>query len=333
MNAPLISVIIPVYNAEPYLRRCLDSVLAQTYGRLDIILINDGSKDRSGFICDEYAKRDGRFRVLHQENRGQSAARNAGLDIASGDCVGFVDADDWIYPDMYETLVRLLEETGADIAQCRYVSGDWHPRTDSSPAYEIRMFEGVEILRATFLEIVPLSLWDKLFRADLWKTLRLPEGYIYEDGMVLTELFSEYHRLVVTDKVGYFYDLSGPSTTRGQKDMRHLISTEKLCCIWEECIVRQNGADGNISMLICKNIPCYSWLIQENEKVDRTSVKEHRNRMHERFVRHYRAAKKSAKYREEPLVKKLLWRIYYHCPALSGFLVRVYHEGVRRSVK
>ena len=117
-KVPTISVIIPVYNVEKYLRRCLDSIIAQTFSDWECILIDDGSPDGSGAICDEYAAKDTRFRVIHQANAGVSAARNAGLDAARGEYIGFIDSDDWIAADMYSFLYDLIQERGADIACC-----------------------------------------------------------------------------------------------------------------------------------------------------------------------------------------------------------------------
>lgn len=105
---PLISVIVPVYRVEPFLPRCLDSLRNQTYRNLEILLVDDGSPDNCGKICDEYAEKDHRFRVIHKENGGLSSARNAGLDAATGEFIGFVDSDDWIAPQMYETLLSAL---------------------------------------------------------------------------------------------------------------------------------------------------------------------------------------------------------------------------------
>ena len=113
----MVSIIVPVYNVGAYLRKCLDSILNQTYRELEILVIDDGSTDRSGKICDEYRK-DRRVRVFHTENRGLSCARNLGLDEAKGEWIGFVDADDWIEPDMYELLIGKAVETGADIVEC-----------------------------------------------------------------------------------------------------------------------------------------------------------------------------------------------------------------------
>jgi len=114
----MISVIVPVYKVEQYLRQCIESILNQTYQDLEILLIDDGSPDRCGIICEEYAKKDPRIKVFHTENHGLSAARNVGLQIAKGEYIGFVDSDDWIEPDMYEILLRRLEETDTDISVC-----------------------------------------------------------------------------------------------------------------------------------------------------------------------------------------------------------------------
>ena len=117
---PLISIIVPVYNVKNYLEKCLQSICGQTYKNLEIILIDDGSSDGSGELCNLFAQRDGRIKVIHQTNAGQSAARNRGLAVAQGELLGFVDSDDWIEPDMYEFLYHLLKENGADISICSH---------------------------------------------------------------------------------------------------------------------------------------------------------------------------------------------------------------------
>ena len=121
MSKPLISVIVPVYNVEQYLPKCIDSILAQTYENLEIILVEDGTKDSSGVICDEYAAKDARIRVIHKENGGLSSARNAGMEIARGEYFGFVDSDDWIEPEMYENLMALAQKYDADVFVKGYI--------------------------------------------------------------------------------------------------------------------------------------------------------------------------------------------------------------------
>ena len=116
----LVSIIVPVYNVQKYLKRCIDSIIAQTYENIDISLVDDGSKDESGKICDEYEKIDQRIRVIHKPNGGLSDARNKGMEIAKGEYIGFVDSDDYIAEDMFETLVNLLEETNSEISIVSY---------------------------------------------------------------------------------------------------------------------------------------------------------------------------------------------------------------------
>ena len=116
----LISIIIPVYNVEKYLRKCLDSIINQTYKKLEIILIDDGSTDNSGKICEEYAKKDDRIIVIHKENAGVSSARNRGIELANGKYIGFIDSDDWIEENMYETLYQNLLQFDVDISMCNY---------------------------------------------------------------------------------------------------------------------------------------------------------------------------------------------------------------------
>lgn len=116
----LLSIIVPVYKAEKHLDRCVESILSQTYGNIELVLVDDGSPDASPAMCDSWAKRDWRVRVIHKKNNGASSARNAGLDMASGEYIGFVDADDFVEPDMYETLMKNALENNADRSGCGY---------------------------------------------------------------------------------------------------------------------------------------------------------------------------------------------------------------------
>ena len=128
-----ISVIVPVYKVEPYLKQCVDSIINQTYKNLEIILVDDGSTDNCGKICDEYASKDNRIKVLHIENGGPAVARNAGLDIATGKYIGYVDSDDYIEPDMYETLYNAMIKTNAGLVVCNWYRQDgtnWVTNTD-----------------------------------------------------------------------------------------------------------------------------------------------------------------------------------------------------------
>ena len=135
---PEISVIVPVYNTEKYLDRCIRSIIDQTFSDFELILVDDGSKDNSGFICDEWEKKDSRIKVIHQKNAGAGAARNAGLAIAKGNYINFVDSDDWITPEMYEILYKLLRETSATIAMTSMISKSHYEKSEKLDTTKIQ---------------------------------------------------------------------------------------------------------------------------------------------------------------------------------------------------
>ncbi len=146
---PLLSIIVPVYKVENYLQKCIDSILAQTFTDFELILVEDGSPDGCPALCDAAAAKDARIRVLHQKNGGLSAARNAGLDVARGEWIGFVDSDDYIAPEMYETLYKAVQSTGADLALCDYAAVD-EAGIPCLPPYTglaQRIFTGRELLK------------------------------------------------------------------------------------------------------------------------------------------------------------------------------------------
>lgn len=177
---PLISIICPIYNAEAELPRCVDSVLAQTHRNIELVLVNDGSTDRSGEICDEYAAKDNRVRAIHKENGGASAARNAGLDAAHGDYIGFVDSDDWINSDMYERLLRAIAESGAQVAVCGYTevsTGNLLRRVMpidqlTAESADMLILPGREMLCAMLEGRAHWLLWNMLYRASILKGVR-----------------------------------------------------------------------------------------------------------------------------------------------------------------
>ena len=204
MKDLLISVIIPVYMAEKFLHRCVNSVLNQTYQNFEIILINDGSKDKSGMICDEYAKKDKRIKVIHQENQGVSAARNKGLDMAQGEWIYFLDSDDYISPKSFELLMSVQKENDYDIVasghcsvqgkQCIVKSKNWEKLTD----FEI-------IKKKYFLMEYANFCTGKLIRKSLWDHIRFPVGVISEDMYACARLFLAAKKACVIPDPLYFY--------------------------------------------------------------------------------------------------------------------------------
>ena len=240
----LVSVIVAVYNIEEYLPRCIDSILAQTYRNLEIILVDDGSTDSSGSICDNYAKKDRRIMVIHKKNGGLSDARNAGLDKASGDYIGFVDGDDWIDEDMYRAMYEACEKEKAQIAACRYKQITRSGIIDASAG------NSVSLSKAEALEIyvcgderylIYNSVWSKLFAKELIFGMRFPVGKNSEDIMFTTKAFCKMERLAYLDKAYYNYVLDREGSIMNEKAGERRIKDE--IPFWREQIayIREAG--------------------------------------------------------------------------------------------
>lgn len=205
-----ISVIIPVYNVAPYLEKCLDSVCGQTYPNLEIIVVDDGSTDLSGKICDEYALRDPRIVVIHKENGGLADARNVGLSVAGGAYIGFVDSDDWIEKDMYERLYRLCEENNLDLVTARFRE----ERMDCTAAANHFTDEFVLLDRRSLLQscvagnqkiLITNSVWDRLYKKSILEGLSFPKGKCYEDVCFTINAFLRVQKAGHLDSMVYHY--------------------------------------------------------------------------------------------------------------------------------
>ena len=199
----MISIIVPVYNVEPYLRKCLDSILAQTYRDLEILVVDDGSTDGSGAICDEYTGQDERIKVFHTENRGLSCARNLGLDEAQGEWIGFVDSDDWIEPGMYQTLLQKAEETGAEIVECG-IYREFSNRTLERKRKGLSV-SGKEAVDLLLQGIIKDYAWDKLWSRRCFEDIRFPEGRVHEDTAVAYKLLLDAERVSILSIPLYHY--------------------------------------------------------------------------------------------------------------------------------
>ncbi len=204
----LISVIVPVYNTQPYLDKCIQSILNQKYQNLEIILVDDGSTDGSSEKCDFYALNDPRIQVIHKQNGGQASARNVALDICHGDYIGFVDSDDWIEPDMYSELLQYMEKYGAKLAVCgRYDAYEGVDEKTIGKCFgENGVFLSYDILpKMAIGQISDFSVCDKLHHRDLWENIRFPEGEIYEDFAVMYKVLLAAETVVLCDKPFYVY--------------------------------------------------------------------------------------------------------------------------------
>ena len=206
----LISVVVPIYRAEAYLEQCVDSLLEQSYDNLEILLVDDGSPDGCGSICDNYGERDPRVTVLHQENRGVSAARNVGVEIARGEYIAFVDADDWVEPDHIGYLLQLLRQNTADIAVCR---SDTKARRGGA---ETMLLSGEAALRTMlYQKLFDTGPWSKLYRADIVKETPFPENMFFEDLAVVCRMFGMAERVAYSQRRTYHYRRTLDGTMNG----------------------------------------------------------------------------------------------------------------------
>lgn len=207
MNNKLISVIVPVYNVRPYLKRCIDSIIAQTYSNLEILLVDDGSTDGSGELCDVYARQDARVQVIHKKNAGQAAARNDAIDIARGSYLGFVDSDDFIDCRMFEILYQDLTEHDAQISIVTFQEfTEEKEATVSRNLMSIECQAGEKILQKLLLEekIGDFS-WNKLYRRELFKEIRYPVGRMMEDQGIMYKLVDQCTKVTYRPIRLYFY--------------------------------------------------------------------------------------------------------------------------------
>lgn len=216
----LISIIVPVYNVEYYINRCIQSLLNQTFTNLEIILIDDGSKDRSGAICEDWARKDRRIIVVHQKNGGAGAARNAGLKIAKGKYIAFVDADDWVAPKMYETLYNLITQYSADICICGMATFKGQlPIVSDQKRHDIEVWETKKLLDTFFRvngEEDTHSVCNKLIKSSVLEGYHFLEGTMNEDIETCYYLATRVKNATITTENFYYYFLNIQGVTRSK---------------------------------------------------------------------------------------------------------------------
>lgn len=215
-----LSIIVPVYQVEAHIDECITSILDQTFRDFELILVDDGSLDRCPAICDAYAQKDSRIRVIHQKNQGLSAARNTGLQAARGDYIGFVDSDDFIEASMYEKLLDNLEREKADISVCgRYkVWGDKKIQEQKSNVYKVMdSAQALALMNTNVLGYFDVAAWDKIYKRSCFKGIEFPEGKLCEDWFVMYKLFFNARRIVYDSIPLYNYRQRTGSITHGKK--------------------------------------------------------------------------------------------------------------------
>lgn len=207
MKKDLISVIVPIYNVEVYLRKCIDSILAQDYPNLEIILVDDGATDNCGQICDEYAQKHSNITVIHKKNGGLSSARNAGIEIAKGKYISFVDSDDWIESDMISTLYNDLKQDNADISAivCYQEYSDGRLIKNSHQTEKSLLSREEALSCFLFNDYLTPCAWGKLYNIELWKDIRFPEGKLFEDQLTIYKILDLADNVVFNPLPKYYY--------------------------------------------------------------------------------------------------------------------------------
>ncbi|MGN0500557.1 MAG: glycosyltransferase family 2 protein [Ruminococcus sp.] len=215
----LISVVVPVYKVEEYLNRCVDSILHQTFTDFEIILVDDGSPDNCGKICDEYAKKDNRITVIHKSNGGLSDARNAGIEWAfqnsNSEWITFIDSDDWVHKDYLKLLYKAVKDNNVDVSVCRYVetTGEDDLKIQDDESF-VKLWNPEDFFVQE--NVNAIVAWGKLYRKNLWKDIRYPYGRIHEDEFTTYKLLFQNDKIAVVDKVMYYY-YTNPNGIMGKK--------------------------------------------------------------------------------------------------------------------
>lgn len=229
---PLISIIVPIYNKENIISKTIESLIAQNYGNIEILLVNDGSKDKSLEICSAWAKKDGRIKVLDKENGGVSSARNAGLKAASGEYIGFVDGDDTVLPDMYKILFENISKYKADISVCGFICG---AKNISGKA---GLFTSKDFIRDN---IKHLSVWNKLFKKQIIKGLLFEESLSYaEDFLFCFQALMHAKKVFVDDGNFYIYNVTQESATRQVFSSKQLASFKVFKILLADKTIKQD---------------------------------------------------------------------------------------------
>lgn len=230
MEKKKISVIVPVYNVEQYIRKCVRSICRQSYKNLEIILVNDGSKDNSGIVCDELAQKDSRIKVIHKENGGLSSARNAGISIATGEYFSFIDSDDFIDEEMLCEMQKAMEEENKDIACCGRVVDVYgnHENIEYTLNKRKVYSKQAAIKQVLHLSEIDVSACDKLYRRGLFDNLRYPEGKISEDAAIIFELLNISNGVVHVGKPFYHYVFRKKSISKSRYSIKNYDVIENL---------------------------------------------------------------------------------------------------------
>lgn len=281
----LISVIIPAYNVEQFLDRCMETVVNQTYKNLEIILVDDGSTDLTSDICDSWEKKDNRVRVIHKENGGQSSARNCGLEIAKGQYIGFVDSDDWIEIDMYEHLHNIITAYDVTVAYCDFqrvkkkkkIAGTEEKITIRENEYLERYFYRMDGGKSSY------AVWCGLYERDSIQNIKFLEGEITEDVLFTYQVYKNVSRIAFSNQCKYNYFINSVGVTLNQLSKKDF----SLIRIWDYIVAQESGTDSYQYAKLNRKRASYTLyvkgLLSGNKDVDKNTIEEWYNEIVENY--------------------------------------------------
>ena len=280
-----ISVIIPVYKVEKYLDKCIKSVVNQTFTDLEIILIDDGSPDRCPEICEQWAKKDSRIVVIHKKNGGLSDARNAGLNIATGEFISFVDSDDWIAKNMYEIMLNYLKREKADVCACGILA--CYPDKQIPMPVNSIVGNSHDIFLQLYTDArYPVAAWNKLYKSKCWSNLRFPKGKICEDAFTTYKIIDTADRIVQIKDNLYFYRIRSNSIMTSEFNINRMDEEEAWRMNYE--FIEKKYPD--------LKKPAYDFYLQRVERLIRAIPISEKNKYRDEYSYLYNILKKNVLY-------------------------------------
>jgi glycosyltransferase involved in cell wall biosynthesis len=307
-NNPLISLIVPFYNISKYLKRCVDSIIEQSYKNLEIILVDDGSTDDSGRICDLYKERDNRIQVIHKTNNGLSSARNAGLSAMKGEYVGFVDGDDFIDRYMYETLVKAVLDNDADVVQTGFHHTDENGNIAGARTFRKATYNNLDDMFYAFFEEnnIHVGVWTKLYKSKIFRNVRFLEGHVFEDYTILPNILNECKKFVIIDGAFYNYAHNPESITRDKVSLSIIRSRLAAPMYLLKCMENiDKKFIGYAYRYIClSSISGYN-KIEETDKIDEETKKEYAQKLINQYRNYLRLYRKEALFKKEKLSRRI----------------------------
>ncbi len=295
---PLISIIVPVFNVEAFVERCMISLISQSYENIEIIMVDDGSTDRSGKICDKYQQKDPRVKVIHKSNGGLSDARNAGIEQASGKYLSFVDADDWVAKDYIAEMYQIMNQTGGDIVCCRFRRTLKDEMIRNKMHGICKVYFREEAIKRLLYQNISTSANGKLYKTDLWSDIKFPVGKLYEDVETIYFIFNQCEKVACTYKILYFYYLRDDSIVNRKfsvkkldyvENCKRLLESVKLDYPQFESAAVSRLMWAELHVLVHMDASAeysgeYQMLIDDVKKLRGTVIRDRRNRLKTRAV-------------------------------------------------